>query len=104
MASVQRVHLDGLEITAVGSGTSKDEVVLASHDQCWRLILAKERLELRIRRDICLVIVHQVYLNVAVTGAIQSDLVECQVVGSSKGSLKRNLSTTELSDNPLCSL
>src|SRR4051794_9817095 len=50
-------------------------VVLAPHDQCWRLMFTEKGMEFRIERDVSTVIVEQIQLDVFIARTIQQHLV-----------------------------
>src|SRR5271156_112290 len=72
------------EVAEVGTGPKcrKDLVVLTPHNQRSRLVLAKERLKVRIQGHVGPIVVEEVELDVSVAGPIEQGLVVHPVVGT----------------------
>src|SRR3546814_6624397 len=76
LAGVEEVELDVLEVLpiALGEVTREQRVVVAPDHQGRRLVLAEQRLPLRIERDVVAVVVEQRELDRLVAGAVEQVL------------------------------
>ncbi len=78
VSGVQEMRLQILQVAAVGRSAFwwKDEIVFSPHNQSRRLILAEEILKFRVQRDVGAVVVHEVHLDIAVSGAVETNLIK----------------------------
>src|SRR3546814_2863802 len=76
VAGVEEVELDVLEVLpiALGEVTREQRVVVAPDHQGRRLVLAAQRLPLRIERDVVAVVVEQRELDRLIAGAVEQVL------------------------------
>ena len=84
VAAVEHVQLGVRQVAQVGPPAlgREEEVVLAPEDQRLRLVLAQERLPLRIQLDVRAVVVQQVELVPARAGPLEEVDVHVPVVGA----------------------
>src|ERR1700679_1508466 len=83
MAGIEEAHGGARDVALERFGARRQEerIVLAPHREEGRLVFAEIRLEGRVKRDVALVVAHQIQLYFIRTGAREIEVVEAIAVG-----------------------